>query len=150
MPKQKKKASTAMSRYIRLRDSISYCKKRGIDIGQFTRPEDIIGECCTCGAVKSWIRMDAGHFKSRGSGGGSGVYFDERNVALQCKQCNGFGGGRPKEFEEHIRNKYGQDVLDEIERKHHIPFIGGDLAMKAMEIYYKDKYKELIKGISDE
>ena len=78
MPKVtlKTKASNACSRYIRLRDALEYCYDHSIDISQFNRPEDIIGKCCTCGAVKSWVRMDAGHFKGRGIGGGSGVYFD--------------------------------------------------------------------------
>jgi len=143
---QKKKASAAMSRYIRLRDALLYCQKHGIDLRQFSRPEDIIGECCTCGAVKSWFRMDAGHYKSRGSGGMSGVYFDERNVHLQCKRCNGFEGGRPKEYREFMLKRYGQDVLDDIERKHRIIKGGGgvnDMSMKAVEIFYKEKYKRL-------
>ena len=145
MPTPKKKASTAMSRYIRLRDSLEYCEKYDIDLHQFTRPEDIIGMCCTCGAVKSWIRMDAGHYKSRASGGNSGVYFDERNVHLQCKRCNGFEGGRSKEYEAFIRDKYGQKALDDIERKHHIHKSMRELEMIAMEKFYKDKYKELLK-----
>ena len=82
----KEKASKAMSRYIRLRDALEYCDNYSIDITQFNRPEDIVGKCCTCGTVKSWSWMDAGHWLGRGIGGGSGTYFDERNVHLQCKQ----------------------------------------------------------------
>ncbi len=145
MPNYKKKASTAMSRYIRLRDALEYCKEHGIDLSQFNRPEDIIGKCCTCGKVKSWIRMDMGHWKGRGLGGGSGTYFDSRNCHLQCKRCNGFEGGRPTEYGEFILDKYGQDVFDELTLKHRIPLNSKDLAMKAMEIHYKQKYDELIK-----
>ena len=140
----KSDASTAMSRYIRLRDALAYCNENGIDVSQFSRPEDIIGECCTCGKVGSWCRMDAGHYKGRGIGGGSGTYFDERNVHLQCKQCNAFGGGKPKEHEEYILDKYGADVLADIERKHHMPIDMGDMAMMATERYYKDEYKKLL------
>ncbi len=141
----KKKASTACSRYIRLRDALEYCKEHGIDLHQFSRPEDIIGKCCTCGTVKSWIRLDAGHYKGRGLGGSSGVYFDERNIRLQCKLCNGFKGGAPSEYREFMLEKYGQDVIDDIERKHRVPLNTKDMAMKAMEIFYKDKYKELLR-----
>ena len=49
----KQKASKAMSRFIRLRDALAYCHRRGIDLHQFARPEDVIGKCCSCGAVKS-------------------------------------------------------------------------------------------------
>lgn len=140
----KKKASDAMSRYIRLRDAIDYCREHGIDLGQFTRPEDIIGQCCTCGAVKSWIRMDAGHYKGRGIGGGSGVYFDERNVNLQCKPCNGFKGGAPAEYQEFIIEKYGEAVLEELEIKHKLPTDFRDLAMVATERHYKIGYERLL------
>ncbi len=143
----KSKASKAMSRYIRLRDALVYCKERGIDVRQFNRPEDIIGQCCTCGAVKSWFRMDAGHWKGRGIGGGSGVYFDERNVDLQCKRCNAFLGGAVEAHEEYLIDKYGQDVVDEIQRKHRTTTDMRTLAMQAMEQMYKDKYEELLKEI---
>ena len=123
----KQKASAAFSRYIRLRGALEYCRGRGIDTGQFVRPEDIIGVCCTCGTVKAWIRMDAGHFKGRGSGGGSGTYFDERNVHLQCKRCNGFEGGRVQDYEKFIIVKYGQAVLDELNIKHHYPRLKGSI-----------------------
>ena len=141
----KSKASKAMSRYIRLRDALSYCKEHGINLNQFSRPEDIIGQCCTCGGVKSWFRMDAGHWKGRGIGGGSGVYFDERNVDLQCKRCNAFLGGAVEAHEEYLVKKYGQKVVDEVTRKHHTVTDMRTLAMQAMEQLYKDKYKELLK-----
>ena len=147
MANEKKRAWYWCSRYCRLRDAISYCEEHGIDLGQFTGPEDIIGNCCTCGAVKSWTYMDAGHFKSRGMGGGSGVYFDERNVHLQCKQCNAFKQGAPKEYEEFILDKYGQEVIDELQRKHRVPFNMRSLPMLAMKEFYKGKYKELLKGL---
>ncbi len=140
----KEKASAAMSRYIRLRDAVEYCKGRLIDLSQFYRPEDIICKCCTCGQVKSWIYMDGGHFISKGSGGGSGVYFDERNVHCQCKTCNGFNQGRAREYTEFMLLKYGQEVIDELHLKDKIPLDCRDLAMKATEGYYKERYKELV------
>lgn len=139
----KKKASTAFSRYIRLRDALAYCKSRGIDTGQFARPEEIIGVCCTCGTVKRWFKMDAGHFKPRGIGGGSGTYFDERNVHLQCKPCNGFDGGRVQDYEKFIIEKYGQGVLDELNIKHRIPGRMGTTGLQVLEIHYKQEYKNL-------
>lgn len=142
--KPKAKASNAMSRYCRLRDALEYCNEYGIDLTQFNRPEDIIGKCCTSSTVKSWVYMDAGHFIGRGIGGGSGVYFDERNVHLQSKRENAFAGGNPTEYRKFMLEKYGQDVIDELERKHMIPIDFRDLAMKAMEIHYKTLYKELV------
>ena len=140
----KKKASDAMSRYVRLRDALEYCDEHSIDLTQFNRPEDIIGKCCTCGTVKSWIYMHGGHCLPRGEGGGSGVYFDERNVHLQSKKENAFAGGNPTEYRKFMLEKYGQDVIDELEIKHLLPIDFRDLAMKAMEIHYRELYDELV------
>ncbi len=91
--------------------------------------------------------MDAGHFISRGSGGVSGVYFDERNINLQCKRCNGFEQGNAQEYREYIVKTYGTATLDELRIKHYILPDMKNLAMRAMEQYYKDKYRELVAGI---
>ena len=141
----KSKAWDSASRYIRLRDAIEYCKSHGIDLRQFVRPEDIIGKCCTCPKVQSWFRMDAGHWKGRGLGGSSGVYFDERNLDLQCKPCNGFGSEQEKIHEQYIIEKRGIKVRDELEIKHHITPNFSDFAMIAMKQFYDEKYQELLK-----
>ncbi len=88
--------------------------------------------------------MDAGHYISRSSGGVSGVYFDERNIHLQCKTCNGFKQGATQEYREFIVKTYGEDMPDELLRKHYILPDMKNLAMKAMEIFYKEKYRELV------
>lgn len=147
-PTPKKKAWIACSKYCRLRDAIAYCKEYRLNLQQFTRPEDIVGACCTCGSVKSWIRMDAGHFKGRGSGGGSGTYFDERNVNLQCKQCNAWKQGAPAEYEIFLIGKYGAGIIEELNRKHVSRLDMRDLAMQAMEIFYNNKYEELVAGLN--
>ena len=102
----KKKAWTWCSKYIRLRDAIEHQKNN---------PEEPFGnvKCCTCGRVTIWNKnTDAGHFISKSSRGGSGVYFDERNIHAQCKDCNGFNQGKPHEYEFFMVDKYGQDVVD--------------------------------------
>jgi len=92
--------------------------------------------------------MDAGHFISRGSGGVSGVYFDERNVNLQCKRCNAFEQGAYAEYMKYIVTKYGQNMIEELWQKHYILPDLKDLAMKATERYYKEKYRELVEGMA--
>lgn len=141
----KTKADKAFSRYIRLRDAIDYCLSHRVNLSSFSRPEDVIGKCCTCGVVKSWIGMDNGHYKGRGIGGGSGTYFDERNCHLQCKRCNAFGGGAPDEYREFVIEKYGQVVLEELNTKHRMPANFSDLAMKALEVWAKEQYNNLVK-----
>ncbi len=138
----KSEASKAMSRYVRLRDALAYCKRIGIDLGQFIRPEDIIGCCCTCGAVKSWIRMDAGHYKGRGIGGSSGVYFDKRNVNLQCKRCNKWGAGMPGEYREYLIELYDEPTVEDIELRHRMPRPA--IPYEAIELMYREMYNKLV------
>ena len=144
----KQKAWSWCSKYIRLRDSVEYCVKFGIDIGQFIRVEDIIGPCCTCGIIKPWIRMDAGHWKDRGFGGGSGVYFDERNINLQCKPCNGGlyqGTKKPNvklAYDNFMLERHGQIVMDTLEFLHKNQSYKGKIV--AIGEMYKQMYKELL------
>jgi hypothetical protein len=84
--------------------------------------------------------MDAGHYKGRGIGGGSGTYFDERNIHLQCKRCNGFHNGRMEEHAEYIEKKYDHKTLKEIERKSKLPL---NVNFGAIEIYFTERCKEL-------
>ena len=146
----KRKASDACSRYVRLRDAIAYCKIRGIDIGQFTRVENIPVKCCTCNMVKSWINVHAGHFIGRSLGGGSGVYFDERNIHAQCPQCNAFRQGNPLVYKEFMLQKYGQKVIDELRVKHTSYQDSGAVAMQVMEILYKELFDKLVADLERE
>ncbi len=141
----KKKASEWMSRYCRLRDGIEYCRKYGVDVTQFNRPEDLIVKCCTCGAVKSWIYMDGGHFIGRSIGGSSGVYFDERNNHAQCGQCNAFKQGSPKEYEEFMLLKYSQAVVDELRLKDKTNNYKGQI--EAIGLMYKEMYEDLVRSL---
>ncbi len=141
----KKKAWTACSRYCRLRDAIAYCNEHGIDTASFSRIEDLPVKCCTCSLVKSWIYFDAGHYISRSSGGLSGVYFDERNIHAQSKDCNKWKQGAAQEYREFIIKKYGENMPAELLAKHYILPDMKNLAMLATERYYKDKYERLTK-----
>jgi len=105
----KKKAWDWCSKYIRLRDAIEYQKNHpSVPFGYV--------KCCTCDRIIVYNKnCDAGHFISKGSGGLSGVYFDERNIHAQCKICNGFHQGRQAVYREFMLDKYGREVIDELE-----------------------------------
>ena len=140
----KKKASEWMSRYCRLRDAIEFCRKRGVDITQFSRPRDIIVACCCCGKVLSWNNVDGGHFIGRGRGGYSGVYFDERNVHAQCKGCNMWTQNNP-DYRKFMLLKYGQDTIDELELRHKTNNYKGQI--EAIGLMYKGMFLELKKEL---
>jgi len=135
----KGKASSWMSKYIKLRDSIEYCKQRNIPL------DSGIGQCCTCGKIVTVKLADAGHFISRGSRGASGVYFDERNCHFQCRSCNRFEQGRTLDYENFMLKKYGQEVIDELK------FLDKNQSYKykivAIGLMYKELFLELKKEV---
>lgn len=71
------------------------------------------GYCCcvTCGVMKQWKEMDAGHFVARDF---EAVRFDKRNVHPQCRQCNRFRSGMGAQYARHILQHYGQEVFEEL------------------------------------
>ena len=104
----KKEAWEWCSKYIRLRDAITYQEKY---------PDVPFGyvKCCTCPRIVIWNKnCDAGHYIPKSRGGLSGVYFDERNIHAQCKDCNGFHQGRQEVYNQFMLENYGQDVIDKL------------------------------------
>lgn len=139
MSKAKKKAWVWCSRYIRLRDAIEYCKATG----RGAQIEDLPVQCCTCHTIKSWKRMQAGHFISRGLGGRSGVYFDERNIHAQCPTCNAFEQGRPNEYREFMLDKYGEQTIALLRIKDKQPGHYSVVDYQVLAQYWKDRFEML-------
>ena len=93
----KQKVWEVFSMYIRLK----YAGKKGNEI------------CYTCGIVKNWKDMQAGHGFS---GRGNSILFDERIVRPQCKRCNIFLRGNYDIFHAKLIKEYGKDFLNEINK----------------------------------
>ena len=103
-------------------------------------PDRNWGYCCSCG--KGITRGDAGHFIGKGFGGRSGVRYDERNINLQCIPCNRFQEGNKLEYRRFMLEKYGQEVIDELERLHHTRNYSL-IDLQGLLLYYQQAYKEL-------
>lgn len=114
------------SKYIRLRDT----------------DEDGIGRCCTCGRIKPFYHLDAGHFVSRDK---KNTRFDERNVHAQCHHCNRFKDGMPWEHGRFIDNKYGEGSAEQIKIRGHFPRQFKDWEIKEMRRIYREKARKLYK-----
>ncbi len=127
-----------MSRYIRLSAVVALSKKLDFD------PADRLGECYTCGKISDVKYMDAGHFKSRDIGGSSGLYFDERAIRLQCKQCNAHKQGCPTEFRERLVKEYGEATVLELEQIHRLPARWGPREFPGLILYYQAEVKKLL------
>ena len=137
--KLKKEVWGWCSLYTRIRDSIDYCKKIRIPL------DSGIVQCCTCPEIKQWKYMQAGHFIGRGAGGGSGVYFDERNINTQCNCCNAFQQGNALAYRDFMLDKYGQEVIDELRWLDRNNSYKGKLI--GLGLYYKQKYEELTRSV---
>lgn len=87
---------------------------------------------------------DAGHFIGRGLGGSSGVYFNEANIHLQCKQCN--MTNNQTGYRKFMLENYGQAVIDELERLHKV-HIYKLIILEGLLLYYKQEYQELKDGL---
>jgi hypothetical protein len=73
-------------------------------------------KCYTCPAVKHWKECDAGHFVSRNA---KAIKFDEKNVQVQCKACNGFYGGMSYKFGLNLDRDYGEGTAEKLELQRH-------------------------------
>ena len=96
--KLKKKADRLFSIYIRKRDSI---EKAG----------ELYCECITCGDIKNYKQMHAGHFISRRY---NITRYDERNVNAQCSKCNTFHSGEQYIYSKKIDEKYGNGTAEDL------------------------------------
>jgi len=73
--------------------------------------------CISCG--KHCDRMEAGHWKAVGRGGGSPARFHPDNIHLQCLPCNVHGGGGKHEgYLRALLTKIGTERVAAVERLH--------------------------------
>ncbi|MCP3683909.1 MAG: recombinase [bacterium] len=93
-----KKLWRLFSKFIRLRDRFQgdYCK------------------CISCGSIKHWKDMHAGHFIGRRH---LGTKYDPKNVHAQCCSCNTFGEGEQFKYGQNLIKKYGEGIINELEVK---------------------------------
>jgi hypothetical protein len=104
----KRKAWAAFSRHVRQKEAA-----------------DGYGKCVTCSTVLRWQEAHAGHFVHASRQ--SPLSYDERNVHLQCPQCNYYGmqGLAPIRYTQYMQARYGEPVVEEL------------LAMKHSGIYLR-------------
>jgi hypothetical protein len=137
----KKLAWQWMSRWVRLKDVLDTARRFGFD------KRDMMAQCFTCGAFVCVTKRgggQAGHFRSRGHGGSSGLYFDERAIRVQCAKCNAWRQGRPDEFREGLVDEYGEETVQELERLHKMPSRWGPKDYPLLTMLYKREVETLL------
>lgn len=124
----KKKAWKEFSRYIRMR----FADERGLV------------KCCTCGTLKHWKEMQAGHFIP---GRCNSILFDERGCHAQCRRCN-FNEGNGPEYYPFMLKEYGKEIIDELRNNRHKAVKFTQSEMISIYEKYKKKARKLEDGIA--
>jgi hypothetical protein len=98
IPQLKKKLWRIMSEYVRVRDS----DNKGYVV------------CSTCDNTYYWKdpkgRSQAGHFWPKKHT--PPLYYDEKNISVQCSYCNSVGEGMQYLHSQHLIKKWGQKEFD--------------------------------------
>lgn len=115
-----------ISKFVRLSESNSYG----------------IGHCITCGVAKHWKELQAGHFNP---GRWNSIIFEIRGIHSQCYHCNVELKGNPREYDRYMRNKYGDNVVEELDELSKKSFQFDVPTLLSLVADYKPKVEELLK-----
>ena len=74
--------------------------------------------CVSCGVVKHWKEMQAGHFVTRRR---LATRWDVENTAPQCGKCNVLLRGNPAGYARWLVNRYGQSIFADLVQRSHKP-----------------------------
>lgn len=94
----KYKAWEHFSRHIRLRGAT----------------EDGWVTCFSCGIVKHWTEVHAGHYIAKSLS--LTLRFNEINVQVQCVSCNLWKHGNLAQYALALKKKYGDNILEELDQ----------------------------------
>ena len=100
-------------------------------------------QCCTCGTIDNWKKLQCGHFVSRKY---LATRFHELNCFPQCVSCNIFRYGEQWKFGHFIDNNLGEGISQEL-------VILGHSTIKISRDDYEEKityYKSAVEKLKKE
>ena len=100
-------------------------------------------QCCTCGTIDNWKKLQCGHFVSRKH---LATRFHEMNCFPQCVSCNIFKYGEQWKFGQFLDKNLGEGVSEEL-------VILGYTICKISRSDYEEKityYKSVVNKIKQE
>ena len=100
------------------------------------------GNCITCGRRIYYKDGDCGHGVVRHH---IATRFDERNCALQCRECNRFEGGKQEVFAQAVDKKHGPGTWATLQTLSRSTFKLTRPEIEEMVQYYKDKVQSIKK-----
>lgn len=114
--KAKDKAWKECSIFVRTRDAYATCSGKTVWSETKDGGTDVlVSKCCTCDKEYPAFGKgcgQAGHFEPGRKGA---VLLDERGIHFQCYNCNVNLKGNPREYQTFMVNKYGQELVDELD-----------------------------------
>ena len=96
--------------------------------------------CITCGCMRYWKRIQAGHFISRGH---KYLLYDRRNVHPQCGGCNCFKQGDYARYRKAMVLRYGECEVFQMEERKDWP---ADFTRWGLKIHIEE-YAALVKHL---
>ena len=97
-------------------------------------------KCVTCGAVKPWKELQAGHFID---GKMNSILYDLRGIHPQCYSCNMYKAGNKVEYFRFMQQNQGDWVIDDLRR---LSKIARKFTINELELEIED-YKESLKSL---
>ena len=98
--------------------------------------------CVSCGVMKHWQDIDAGHFYSRRH---RSVRWDEMNVHPECKWDNRFNVDHLHGYFAFMLNRYGEEKMQELTDRKNGTVKYTRLGLESMIEHYTEKVKQLKK-----
>lgn len=120
-----RKADTAFSKYIRLRDM---------------DPANGTFVCISCGRRLSIGEADCGHYINRHH---MSLRFSEINCNAQCRSCNRFDEGNIQGYRRGLVAKYGEDAVLLLESKKYAVNKISSVELELIATHYRKQAKKL-------
>lgn len=99
------------------------------------------GRCFSCRRVVGGDQAQAGHFVRCGK---EATRFDERNVHVQCQDCNIIKGGNREMYAKALNLSYGPGTALELQTKGEVIHLWTIEDLKALLRQYRAKVKALL------
>lgn len=135
-----KKKDNAKKKKFRDNDKPLRLKEAQKAFNAFIRKRDDKDPCISCGRHHQG-QYHAGHYKTTKAR--SDIRFNEDNCHKQCSVCNNHLSGNIDEYKPNLIKKIGEERFNKLLKVNIVSYSCEDL--KAIELKYKDKLKELNK-----
>ncbi len=111
---------------------------------QFVRLRDTdrngVGHCISSGRIITYNDCDAGHLINRKN---MSLRFNERNVNAQSRADNRFDEGNIIGYIRGIKNKYGENIVNQLESCKHLTMKFTEFELNELIKYYRIENKKL-------